>query len=128
MGHSLSVLHCGQLAVLKVQIILAFINCLQIVKRLAYTKNMKLSAYLSIHGSKTKLARAINAQPQLVWQWATAVRPVPVRRCLAIELETGGVVTRKDLRPDDWQEYWPELAPDLANTAKPATETIAQEE
>ena len=86
---------------------------------------MKLSAYLSLHGSKAKLGRAINAQPQLVWQWATGVRPVPVRRCLAIELETGGAVTRIDLRPDDWQEYWPELAPALANTDQAATETVA---
>lgn len=87
---------------------------------------MKLSAYLSQHGSKTKLARAINAQPQLVWQWASDVRPVPVRRCLAIELKTGGAVTRKDLRPDDWQNYWPELAQAPANTPQPATETVAQ--
>jgi len=30
--------------------------------------------------------------------------------CVAIERETNGAVTRKDLRPDDWQEIWPELA------------------
>lgn len=27
-----------------------------------------------------------------------------------IEIESEGVVTRKDLRPDDWHEIWPELA------------------
>jgi DNA-binding transcriptional regulator YdaS (Cro superfamily) len=86
---------------------------------------MKLSAYLSLHGSKTKLARAINAQPQLVWQWATDVRPVPVRRCLPIELATGGAVTRKDLRPNDWRDYWPELAQAPANAAQAATENVA---
>lgn len=88
---------------------------------------MKLSAYLSLHGSKTKLARAINAQPQLVWQWATDVRPVPVRRCLQIEVATGGSVTRKDLRPDDWQEYWPELAKAPANTARVAIESVVNQ-
>lgn len=89
---------------------------------------MKLSAYLSSHGSKAKLARAINAQPQLVWQWATGVRPVPPRRCLAIELETAGAVTRKDMRPDDWQDYWPELAQAPATTEPKAIETVAPPE
>jgi DNA-binding transcriptional regulator YdaS (Cro superfamily) len=28
---------------------------------------------------------------------------------VAIERESGGVVTRLDLRPDDWHEIWPEL-------------------
>lgn len=86
---------------------------------------MKLSAYLSKHGSKTELALAIGAQPQLIWQWATGVRPVPINRCMAIETATNGAVSRRDLRPDDWQEIWPELAQALANTAQPATETIA---
>lgn len=30
--------------------------------------------------------------------------------CVAIERETRGQVTRRDLRPDDWQDIWPELA------------------
>lgn len=29
--------------------------------------------------------------------------------CVAIEQQTGGKVTRKDLRPDDWLLLWPEL-------------------
>ena len=29
--------------------------------------------------------------------------------CVAIEQQTKGKVTRKDLRPDDWQLLWPEL-------------------
>jgi DNA-binding transcriptional regulator YdaS (Cro superfamily) len=29
---------------------------------------------------------------------------------VAIESTTKGAVTRRDLRPDDWQEIWPELA------------------
>lgn len=27
-----------------------------------------------------------------------------------IESASGGTVTRQELRPDDWQEIWPELA------------------
>lgn len=30
--------------------------------------------------------------------------------CVAIERESGGRVTRRDLRPDDWHLIWPELA------------------
>lgn len=29
--------------------------------------------------------------------------------CVAIERLSGGIVTRKHLRPMDWQEIWPEL-------------------
>lgn len=30
--------------------------------------------------------------------------------CVAVERESKYQVTRKDLRPDDWQNIWPELA------------------
>lgn len=30
--------------------------------------------------------------------------------CVSIERESDSEVTRKDLRPDDWHSYWPELA------------------
>ena len=30
--------------------------------------------------------------------------------CVALERESAGAVTRRDLRPDDWQDIWPELA------------------
>lgn len=30
--------------------------------------------------------------------------------CVRIERESFGAVTRRDLRPDDWHEIWPELA------------------
>lgn len=29
--------------------------------------------------------------------------------CVAIEQDTKGAVTRKDIRPDDWAQIWPEL-------------------
>jgi DNA-binding transcriptional regulator YdaS (Cro superfamily) len=32
--------------------------------------------------------------------------------CVAIERETGGVVTRRRLRPNDWWLIWPELVND----------------
>lgn len=30
--------------------------------------------------------------------------------CVSIEQATNGEVTRKDLRPDDWERIWPELS------------------
>jgi len=37
--------------------------------------------------------------------------------CVAVERESNGEVVRKDLRPDDWRDIWPELAPSCAATA-----------
>lgn len=71
---------------------------------------MKLKDYVAERGVTAALARQIGAQPQLMWQWASGVRPVPIERCVAIERATDGAVTRIDLRPDDWHEIWPELA------------------
>jgi len=35
-------------------------------------------------------------------------------KCVAIEVATGGVVNRRDLRPNDWWKIWPELADGVA--------------
>ena len=37
------------------------------------------------------------------------LRPAAPELCVAIEQATGGAVTRRDLRPDDWHRIWPEL-------------------
>lgn len=42
--------------------------------------------------------------------WFTTDRVLPPEHCVTIEQATGGAVTRKDLRPDDWEAIWPELA------------------
>jgi hypothetical protein len=44
--------------------------------------------------------------------WIAKKRPIPVKRCVQIEQATGGLVTRRDLRPDDWAQIWPELKGD----------------
>jgi DNA-binding transcriptional regulator YdaS (Cro superfamily) len=44
----------------------------------------------------------------MVNQWVRGTRPVPVRYCLQIEKTTG--VSRQELRPNDWEDIWPELA------------------
>lgn len=56
------------------------------------------------------LARKLEVSPQAIHAWKKSKRPVPVDRCAQIERITQGVVTRKELRPDDWEKIWPELA------------------
>ena len=60
-------------------------------------------------GGATALANALGVSPSMVTNWAKKRRPVPVKRCVEIEKLTNGMVSRKDLRPDDWHEIWPEL-------------------
>lgn len=61
-------------------------------------------------GSKAALARAVGVKPPVIQQWIKGARPIPAKRCVAIEKATKGAVTRQQLRPDDWQNFWPELS------------------
>ena len=67
-------------------------------------------ALVDKEGTAADLARHLGVSPPTVSQWLDGIRPVPVVRCMAIELFFGGLVTRRDLRPDDWHLIWPELA------------------
>jgi DNA-binding transcriptional regulator YdaS (Cro superfamily) len=70
---------------------------------------MKLDEYLDQPGVIAKdVAEKLEVPPPLLSQWKLG-RPIPVERCPQIEKVTNGMVTRKDLRPDDWQKIWPEL-------------------
>ncbi len=40
--------------------------------------------------------------------WMTGQRPFPPHHCVTLEAHSGGAVTRKELRPEDWARYWPE--------------------
>lgn len=81
-------------------------------------------------GSQSKLAKLLGVSQQNISYWRAA--GVPVEHCAAIEIATEGAVTRRDLRPDDWQKIWPELADLELNTPHPsatrppaATESVA---
>ncbi|MBJ2139842.1 helix-turn-helix domain-containing protein [Delftia acidovorans] len=63
-----------------------------------------------IVGSQKALGLALGVTKAAVWQWMAHGRRVPVEHCPRIEVLTKGAVTRRDLRPEDWQEIWPELA------------------
>lgn len=73
---------------------------------------MKLREYLNRQGrgAATKLAREIGASVNDVVQWSLERRSVPIRWAVPIERGTGHEVTRRDLRPNDWAQIWPELA------------------
>lgn len=58
-------------------------------------------------GVRIAIAAAIGVSPQAVSNWKQ--REVPIEHCAAIEKASGGVVTRKELRPKDWHLIWPEL-------------------
>lgn len=66
---------------------------------------------IKICGGLSALALALDKTPQQVSNWRSRWpnSPVPIEYCVSIEKATNGQVTRKDLRPDDWQQIWPEL-------------------
>ena len=70
---------------------------------------MELITYTQKRGRQAELARAIGVRDSVICDWKKGRFPIPEKRCYAIEKATGGAVTRKDLRPHDWHEIWPEL-------------------
>ena len=100
-------------------------------------KNAALRSAIEMLGSQRALADALGITPVAVGQWLQEgcnknARRVPPKQCVRIERLTNGVVSRRDLRPDDWQDFWPdpvisEKKPTQALTqqAQVATETVA---
>lgn len=75
-------------------------------------------------GGATKLAGLIGVSVQTLSNWKD--RGVPIERCVAIEQATDAAVTRRDLRPDDWQAIWPELAAPTPATPRSPTNHPSQ--
>lgn len=63
-----------------------------------------------IAGSEKALADLLGVTKAAVWQWKQEGRSTPAVHCRRIEDFTNGAVTRQQLRPADWDAYWPELA------------------
>lgn len=61
-----------------------------------------------ICGGREVLASHLKVTPAAIGNWKS--RGVPIEHCPEIERLTGRVVTRQQLRPDDWRRIWPELA------------------
>lgn len=73
-----------------------------------------------IIGSQTALAAVLGVSKGAVSQWKDDNRRVPAAHCVAIERQTHGAVTRRDLRPDDFHLIWPDLELTPAAEAKEA--------
>ena len=71
---------------------------------------MKLFEYCATRGKQAELSRETGLSPVFINQIVKGSKKVPVAAAARIEKATGGVVTRKDMFPDDWQKIWPELA------------------
>ena len=75
---------------------------------------MQLNDYLKSPGalSVRQLAVAVGVKSDMqIRQWQhgySGRRPGPIY-CQTIERVTNGLVTRRDLRPHDWGDLWPEL-------------------
>ncbi len=78
---------------------------------------MDLKTFISEspRGCATKLASALGVSLSYLSQMASGSAPISAERCVAIEQATEGQVTRKDLRPKDWEKIWPELAEQAAD-------------
>jgi DNA-binding transcriptional regulator YdaS (Cro superfamily) len=71
---------------------------------------MNLSEYFEIpENTQVELAQKVGVSQSMISQIANGSRPCPIPTCVLIEAATGGQVSRKDLRPDDWEKIWPEL-------------------
>ena len=71
---------------------------------------MDIKTYLSQErGRQAALAKAIGAHAPDVSRWADGKRPIPLEYGAAIESATGGLVTRREMFPNDWARVWPEL-------------------
>lgn len=81
-------------------------------------------------GGRNALAQLLCVSVAAIGNWK--VRGVPLEHCVPIERATVGVVGRRDLHPDDWQDIWPELAETGAFAAPAANHagairTVAEE-
>jgi DNA-binding transcriptional regulator YdaS (Cro superfamily) len=65
---------------------------------------MDIPTYLATSGQTQRaLADRLGVTPALIWQWINGRRPIAVEQAIAIERESGGVVTCEEMRPDvDW--------------------------
>lgn len=62
---------------------------------------MNLREILNRAGTRADLARTIGVTPQAAQAWVVANK-IPVKRAIAIEAATNGLIKRHELCPDVW--------------------------
>jgi DNA-binding transcriptional regulator YdaS (Cro superfamily) len=81
---------------------------------------MNLPTFLQTPGlNKAAFARRIGISSAMLYQFENGIRPIPTKYGAAIEVASGGQVTRQEMFPDDWESIWPELARRRRKTASP---------
>lgn len=71
---------------------------------------MKLSDYLeSSKLTQQQFADSLGVTQGMVQHWLAGRTPVSPSKAVRIEQITNGSVTRRDLRPNDWNLIWPEI-------------------
>ena len=79
--------------------------------------NLKDYVSKSNRGHAKELAKSLGVSKSFLSQMVSGVAAISPERCVQIESLTNGIVTRKDLKPNNWEEIWPELNTD----AQPCT-------
>ncbi|MDK6077917.1 transcriptional regulator [Massilia varians] len=80
---------------------------------------MNASEIIDKLGGPTAVAKLLNVKPPSVHAWKTGGIPDDKLIRLAPTLEKAGIATRRELRPNDWQQIWPELVDQSAPEAEP---------
>ena len=92
------------------------VTCLQVLTRALPVGNMsrmnKLLAYInnSSLDERARFCSSVGTTEGYLRKACSTSQKIGPMLCVSIERATGGAVTRRDLRPDDWARIWPELA------------------
>jgi DNA-binding transcriptional regulator YdaS (Cro superfamily) len=71
---------------------------------------MNLKQYIQLNrGEGKRLAQVLAIDKSYLSQMVSNDRPISPERCVAIERETNRLVTRQELRPEDYWLIWPDL-------------------
>ena len=78
---------------------------------------MKLKEYTAKlpRGGCGVLAKKLGISKSYLSQMVTGKAAISPTNAVAIEKATDGVVTRKDMRPADWYQIWPEYVEETLN-------------
>ena len=66
---------------------------------------------------RAELAKRCETSFEYLRQIGYGNRPCSPKIAVCLERESGGLITRKSLFPDDWHKVWPELAEQDVNVS-----------
>lgn len=99
-------------------------QCMSKIRFPQFAEDHPIDTAARFVGGRSELATRLAVSVAAIGNWK--VRGVPIEQCPRIERVTQGVVARKQLRPDDWQDIWPELAQSVITTHQPAARAVGK--